>query len=187
MYKNIRNRFMSSVLYFLFCSLALPSYKYTWKYFAMTLSYTLSHFYLYQISPSTKSPHLTSTHRPSPSLSASSLPFPKSLLSTSQPLHHSPSQPHSHLTLSSPPPAILTPKESNCLYRLDSCGGTGFTYTFRVLFASLEENTYFLSTAGVTDLSGCGVAFYYRYGKFQYVVATETKVRGRNQAESFKG
>ena len=70
----------------------------------------------------------------------------------------------------------VDPKTSGCFDNMATCASHhGFSYSFTLKFSKYTENMYFLSTGGERK-DQCGVAFFYRYGRFRYIVSTSNKV-----------
>ena len=68
------------------------------------------------------------------------------------------------------------PKTPGCFDNMATCASRhGFSYSFTLKFSKYTEDMYFLSTGG-EHKDQCGVAFFYRYGRFQYIVSTSDKV-----------
>lgn len=66
------------------------------------------------------------------------------------------------------------PENDICIGFHPECSSLGFSYSFNVSFTSYQEGMFFISTGAEAD--GCGVSFFYRYGKFQYIVTTQTEM-----------
>lgn len=69
----------------------------------------------------------------------------------------------------------LKPTTGDCFGNVGMCSslGFGFTYILRIKFTVYKEAMYFFSSGGELPDS-CGMSFFYRYNKFQYVVSTTT-------------
>lgn len=74
------------------------------------------------------------------------------------------------------PKAIeIVPKDDGCLGDIAKCGTDGITLNFRVKLKALLENSVIFSTGGEQE-SGYGMALFYAFGRFQFVVRTRTAV-----------
>ena len=69
----------------------------------------------------------------------------------------------------------IAPKLPGCFGSMSTCADRGFSYVFTITFTSYKEDMYFISS-GAELADKCGIAFFYRYGLFHYVVSTSTKV-----------
>lgn len=69
----------------------------------------------------------------------------------------------------------LTPSGGSCLSNLESCSDNGLTFCFRIKPTSFVENSYIFSSGADQD-DGYGITIMYRFGKLQYVVATQSEV-----------
>ena len=69
----------------------------------------------------------------------------------------------------------IAPKLPGCFGNMATCSDHGFSYEFTITFASYKEDMYFMSSGAELE-DKCGIAFFYRYGLFHYVVSTSTKV-----------
>lgn len=70
--------------------------------------------------------------------------------------------------------AELVVKGDKCMLNPLLCDN-GLTYKLRLKLTVLEENTYFFTTGGDLEDS-YGLAFFYKFGKFHYIVSTATQI-----------
>lgn len=67
--------------------------------------------------------------------------------------------------------AELVPAADGCLGNIDLCADVGVTYRFTIEVTTLVENSFICSSSGEIE-DGYGVAVFYRFGRFQYIVRT---------------